>query len=201
MCYHRVNWPCVKGTAAHFPKVTYKEAASKNQPTNPLRAGGKLWGNQTRGKTWYETWGTEMTRVQLLWLLWQAERKTVGDRKERKRQRSRQGVEETAEKAKWCLCGVRKPCVLCLLIGWWSWGGLRATDQRDLQGFAPSSVVAVCQPLPLQTLLPHPWCPLLLQLHDWLSARTPPPHLIFTAKAWFYRKWIRALQSPFPPSA
>ncbi|TNN82493.1 hypothetical protein EYF80_007328 [Liparis tanakae] len=32
-----------------------------------------------------------------------AERKTVGDRKERKRQRSRQGVEETAEKAKWCL--------------------------------------------------------------------------------------------------
>lgn len=41
------------------------------------------------------------------------ERKTVGH----KRESRRQGVEETAEKAKWCLCGVRKPCVLCLLIG------------------------------------------------------------------------------------
>lgn len=71
----------------------------------------------------------------------------------------RQGVEETAEECKWSLCGVRKSCVCGLLKGWWSWGRLRATDQRDLKCFASSSVEAVCQPLSLQTLLPLPHTP------------------------------------------
>lgn len=53
-------------------------------------------------------------------------------------------MEETAKR---CLDGVRKLCVVCLLIGWRSRGGLKAADQRDLQGFAPSSVEAACQPL------------------------------------------------------
>lgn len=86
-------------------------------------------------------------------------RKTDRHGTKRKMLGRRQGVSETAEKGKWCLRGVWKPCDRGLLIGWWSWGGLRAIDQRDLQGFSPSSVEAVCQPLPLQTLLPLPSAP------------------------------------------
>lgn len=74
-----------------------------------------------------------------------------GRSERQRRQGRRQGVEETAEKAKWCLCGVRKPRVVCLAIGWRSRGGLRATDRRDLQGFAPSSV---CQPRRTLLFLP-----------------------------------------------
>ena len=67
-----------------------------------------------------KSWRTRYEEQRWLCFDRRAERKTVGHGKERERQRRRQGVEETAEKAKWCLCGVRKLCVLCLLIGPWS---------------------------------------------------------------------------------
>lgn len=128
---------------------------------------------EERLKRRYE--GTELTRVYLLHLLWRMRGRQWDTGSERKRERRRQGVEETAEKAKWCLCGVRKPCVPRLLIGRWSWGGLRATDQRDLQGFAPSSVEAVCQPLPLQILLPLPGAPYQCSYMTDYRLWKPPP--------------------------
>lgn len=140
------NCQCIKYTAKHLPKVTYIQKGSKLKQTKSTAA--------TRGKNCEAITPEERLEMRyekqrwqesIFHLLWQTKRKTVGHRRERRRQ----GVEETAETAKWCRCGVRKPCVLCRLIGRWGWGGLRPTDQRDLQGFAPSSVEAACQPLPL----------------------------------------------------
>lgn len=151
----------------------------KNKPSHHLQPGRKTVRQLHERKDWREDMRNRADMS--LATLWQTERKAEGRRKEMKREKRRQGVEETAEKAKWCLCGVRKPCVVCLLIGRWGWGGLRATDQRDLQGFAPSSVEAVCQPLPLQ----HP--------------PVPCPHPLHGAPCMYNNQWLQAMKGP-PPS-
>lgn len=123
--------------------------------------------------------GTITSREQRwIYLSHRTGRKTDRHGTKRKMLGRRQGVSETAEKGKWCLRGVWKPCDRGLLIGWWSWGGLRAIDQRDLQGFSPSSVEAVCQPLPLQTLLPLPSAPCdysyMTDYRPWKDPPNPP---------------------------
>lgn len=68
-------------------------------------------------------------------------------------------MEETAEKAKWCLCGVRKPRVVCLVIG--------RRSRGRAQGHRPEGFTGLCSFLCVSTTTdpPIPACchpPILL---------------------------------------
>ena len=165
----------IKPTTDHFP--TEKRQPTKKKKKRSLSATrGKTVRRLHQRKDWrWDMRKRDQTRLESSFSSCsdRQRRKTGGHGTDWKRERRKRGVEETGEKGKWCLCGVRKRCVLCLLIG--RWGGLRATDQGDLQGFAPSSVEAVCQPLPLQTLLPLPGAPPQVQLRAWALKGIAPP--------------------------
>lgn len=176
MCCKRVNCHCVKCTPEHFFKVTQ---LAKGSQKNICNQGGKLWGNYTRGKTGDEIWGTgnreDLSLASPPTLTGREEDSGTQERKnegEKDTGRGGDGRESEVvpvwrEKAL-CSLPADRPVKL---------RRLRATDQRDLQGFAPSSVEAVCQPLPLQTL--PAWCPLQEKLQNWLEDPLPTTHLLF----------------------
>lgn len=181
---------------------TNKEAASENKSSRHLQVDGKNLGSYTRGKTGEEIWRYRTDKSLSSPPALTDERKTVGHRKWKKEGEKETGRGGDSRESE--VVPVWREKALCSL------SVDRPVKLRRAQGHRPEGFTGLCSFLcgssvstTATTDPPAPaWCPLPVQLHGWLQAmKAPPPCAHFTVNSYFYRKWIRGLQSHFhfPP--